>query len=280
MIVDRPEVERGAVAREVARVRRRVRALPCIIGRLVRKASIEKVVWTCRSPNRICRSGGAPTACADAPGLSSHPPPGRRSAAWVRSRRELRADPAGLRSRQPARAPAPSFPAARARRAASARPHSPREDRLALLHEGAHALDLILGAAAAQHRCTLLGQRLAPVERLPCPPRSAAHLQQRDGRHRRELESQLVRRRPSACDEWMHLLHQADAERVRPADLPGAQDHVECLIAPDTAREPSRTTPSGDGAEVELRQARSSRPPPPPAGSDTRGGSSSPPPRQ
>jgi hypothetical protein len=37
---------------------------PWSIGRLVKKASAEKVVWTWRSPNRIWASGGAPPRAA------------------------------------------------------------------------------------------------------------------------------------------------------------------------------------------------------------------------
>jgi len=59
VIVDRPEIERRAEAREVAGVGDGVRAFS-----LPMKASLEKVVWTSRSPKTTCIAGGATESAA------------------------------------------------------------------------------------------------------------------------------------------------------------------------------------------------------------------------
>ena len=65
VVVDRPEVERRAEAREVAGVGERVRAFAAAASAaLHRNASVENVVWTWRSPNRICLAAAADLRCA------------------------------------------------------------------------------------------------------------------------------------------------------------------------------------------------------------------------
>ena len=54
--------------------------------------------------------------------------------------------------------------------------------------------------------------------------------------------------------QWVDFLDQADCERFGAADLFGSQDHVECLVASDTAGESGGAAPGGNCAEVQLGQ--------------------------
>ena len=127
-----------------------------------------------------------------------------------------------------------------------------RKDRRALFHESQHAFELILASRATVDRCSLYGERFVQGR-----ASGANHAGQNPGDGRWRHGGKRLRKlmgRMLEFFEGMELPYQPDAMCFGTRDLLCPQDHVERVIAANTASQARSATPCGQRTQIEFGQ--------------------------